>query len=220
MQITTTLLHFFFAMGDNTTEWDEFAGGWENQPGVNEFSEQTKQLMLKQASPEFWSSASVLDLGCGTGILSRLLSEPCGKIVSIDPSKPMIDVLQKHLVDNSSLGSISPVCGILDDNMVGQFVKENHAPFDAVVANSVCSFVPDYDQLLVRIRKLLKPGGLFVQADWKQQKEPLTENPADGFHETMLRNAHAKAGLDIVSVENVSLMDNPIIYGVSKKSCM
>jgi 2-polyprenyl-3-methyl-5-hydroxy-6-metoxy-1,4-benzoquinol methylase len=207
-------------MGDNneSTEWDDIAGGWDDQPGVNEFSEHTKQLMLKQATPELWSSASVLDLGCGTGILSRLLSEHCGKIVSVDPSKAMVDVLQKHLDDNSSLGNISPISGILDDTMAEQFLKDEHSPFDAVVANSVCRFVPDYDDLLVRVRKLLKPGGLFVQTDWEQQKEPLTENHADGFHEEMLRKAYGKAGLDVVSIEQVSLMDNPIICGVSKNN--
>jgi hypothetical protein len=57
----------------------------------------------------------------------------------------------------------------------------------------------------VWVRKLLKPGGLFVQADWEQQMEPLPENHADGFHEEMLRKAYGKAALDVVSIEKESL---------------
>ena len=147
--------------------WDEYADGWDNQPGVQEFSQNTKNVLMKQGTPEFWSQAAVLDLGCGTGILSRMISGECKSIVAIDPSGGMIDVLKK-LIEMEALQNIHPIKGVLDDATAGEFLQKKLGPFDAVVANSVCSFVPDYDALLLNIHKLLKPGGgYFVQADFR-----------------------------------------------------
>ncbi|CAJ1957578.1 unnamed protein product [Cylindrotheca closterium] len=197
--------------------WDDYADDWDNQPGVREFSQNTKNVLMKQDIPESWSQATILDLGCGTGILSRMIAGECKSIVSIDPSGKMVDVLKKHIENNEALQNILPVKGILDDATAGEFLEKKLGPFDAVVANSVCSFVPDYDALLLNIHKLLKPGGYFVQADFRQTKEPLTENQGDGFHEAFMRKAYTKAELTVITIEPMTVTENNIIVGVSKK---
>lgn len=215
--------HQYLKMGgeeeghDKSGGWDEYADGWDNQPGVHEFSQNTRNVLMKQATPEFWSQANVLDLGCGTGILSRMIAGECKSIVSIDPSAGMLDVLKKHIQQNKAFQNIHPVKGVLDDATTQEFLQQELGPFDAIVANSVCSFVPDYHGLLHNIHKLLKPGGFFVQADFRQTKEPLTENQGDGFHEAFMRNAYTKAGLTVISIEPMTVTENNIILGVSKK---
>mmetsp|Transcript_12944 Transcript_12944/g.30682 ORF Transcript_12944/g.30682 Transcript_12944/m.30682 type:complete len:256 (-) Transcript_12944:108-875(-) len=218
-----TTLNTGSIMGDQHTNddqsggWDEFADSWDNQPGVNEFSKNSKDVLMKQGTPEFWSQATILDLGCGTGILSRMIAGECKSVVSIDPSARMVDVLRKHIEKNEAFQNIHPVKGLLDDSMAAEFLDKKLGPFDAIVANSVCSFVPDYDALLLNIHKLLKPGGCFVQADFRQTKEPLTENQGDGFHEAFMRKAYANAGLTVVSIEPMTVTENNIILGVAKK---
>ncbi|KAL3936616.1 MAG: hypothetical protein SGBAC_008107 [Bacillariaceae sp.] len=203
---------------DESGGWDEYADNWDTQPGVKEFSENTKGVLMKQATPDFWSKAMVLDLGCGTGILSRMIAGECKAVVAIDPSGKMVDILKKHIEKNEALHNIQTVHGVLDDATANKLLAEKGGPFfEAVVANSVCSFVPDYDALLLNIHKLLKPGGYFVQADFRQTKEPLTENQGDGFHEALMRKANTEAGLTVISVEPMTVTENNIIVAVSKK---
>ena len=199
--------------------WDSVAENWENQEGVKLFSEQTSRLLLDQFSEDNFSQATILDLGCGTGFLSRLLSQHhhCKAVVSIDPSKEMLNVLQSHLVDKDN--NIRSLQGVLDDEMVLKLLKENYGPFDAVVANSVCSFVPDYEDLLARIVRVLVPGGIFLQCDWEQQSQPLTNNNADGFHHEMIRRTFVKAGLDVIDIKSAfKIMDMQVIAGVGRKA--
>ena len=202
----------------DSTTWDGLAKNWENQEGVRLFSENTKTLLLNQFSEDNFSQATILDLGCGTGLLSRLISQHgCKAVVSIDPSKEMLSVLQSRLVDTDN--NIRSIQGVLDNDMVLKLLEENYGPFDAVVANSVCSFVPNYDDLLGMIVRVLAPGGIFLQCDWEQQIKPLTNNNADGFHHDMIRRAYKKVGLDVVDIKSAfQIMDMQVIAGVGRKA--
>jgi len=92
---------------------------------------------------------AILDLGCGTGILTVQLADLCNKIVSVDNSQSMIDKAKERFGNIEFL-----VC----DALALPFVNE----FDVVFSNAVFHWISDHDTLLKNIHKVLKPQGLLV----------------------------------------------------------
>lgn len=92
---------------------------------------------------------TILDLGCGTGILTAQLAGLCDRIVGVDGSENMIDKAREEFGDIEF-----QVC----DALALPFEKE----FDVVFSNAVFHWISDHDVLLKNIHKALKPKGVLV----------------------------------------------------------
>jgi len=95
------------------------------------------------------SCGEILDLGCGTGVLTNEISRFAKKVVGIDSSPQMIEKamssypsIEFHLMDARSI------------------IWENR--FDAVFSNAVFHFIREQDALLDSIIKSLKPKGTLI----------------------------------------------------------
>lgn len=92
---------------------------------------------------------SILDLGCGDGVLTEQLSllVPNGKVVGIDASEGMIDTarqLQKHN---------------LQFQLMNMTYIDFRDEFDVIFSNAALHWVKDHSLLLKRSFAALKPGG-------------------------------------------------------------
>lgn len=92
---------------------------------------------------------SILDLGCGTGMLTAQLANYADTIIGVDSSTSMI-AKAKNQYANIQF----EVCNAL--NL--PFEKQ----FDVVFSNAVFHWIPDHDTLLKQVYKVLKPHGLLV----------------------------------------------------------
>lgn len=93
----------------------------------------------------------VLDVGCGTGRLTRWIAElvgPEGRVVGIDPLPERIALARAH-----GAGLHFEV-GQAED--LGAFAD---ASFDAVSMSAVFHWVADKSRALAEIRRVLRPGG-------------------------------------------------------------
>ena len=97
--------------------------------------------------------AIVLDLGCGTGYLTKVLSEqvgPEGKVVAVDPDGERLKIARKEY-------SSSNIEYIETDNKtfpLGQY--------DIIFYNTVIHWISDKEALLNRLFQNLRPGGHFA----------------------------------------------------------
>lgn len=91
----------------------------------------------------------ILDLGCGTGILTVQLADLCNRIVGVDGSQSMIDKAKKEFSNIEF-----KVC----DALTLPFKNE----FDVVFSNAVFHWISDHDTLLKNIHKVLKVQGVLV----------------------------------------------------------
>jgi trans-aconitate 2-methyltransferase len=92
---------------------------------------------------------TVLDAGCGTGRVTRMLVErlPEGKVVAVDGSAAMVEKVREVLrpTDESFVADLTAL--------------ELDEPVDAIVSSAVFHWIPDHDALFARMRAALKEGG-------------------------------------------------------------
>jgi ubiquinone/menaquinone biosynthesis C-methylase UbiE len=98
------------------------------------------------------ASASVLDVGCGTGAVSRVLAEipRVRTVVGIDPSPIFIEKARQLA---AGIAQLSFQTG---DARALPFPD---ATFDLVVFHTVLCHVPEPERALLEARRVLRPGG-------------------------------------------------------------
>ncbi len=97
---------------------------------------------------------SVIDIGCGGGILSEPLARLGGSVTGIDPVEESIGVARAHA---QSLG-----LPITFRAATAEDLEREGLVFDAVIASEVVEHVADIGSFLRTCRALCKPGGLLI----------------------------------------------------------
>jgi len=138
-------------------EWDEYAKNWDVDPFVEKYASMAFSELIKIIDLD---GLSVLDFGCGTGVLTQLVSAKVKNIVAIDPSAEMIKYLDKKALKN-----VTTISDYLSEELVDKRAEFNNK-FDLIIASSVCSFLPSYEDTLALLESLLKEDGSFIQWDW------------------------------------------------------
>ncbi|MEZ4622022.1 MAG: methyltransferase domain-containing protein [Caldilineaceae bacterium] len=96
---------------------------------------------------------TVLDAGCGEGIVSRLLAERGAQVTGIDVAPRFIELARER----DRTGAIRYLCHDLS-----QPLPAYHEHFDQVVSNFVLNDVPDYQGFVATLATFLKTGGRIV----------------------------------------------------------
>lgn len=105
-------------------------------------------LMLIRKYSKNNKELQILDIGCGTGYISKLIA-PLGVIFSVDPSEAAMQVCRSQGLKNLYLGTADKL-PFLDDH------------FDLVIALDVLEHVKDDKQAVNEIYRVLKPDGILI----------------------------------------------------------
>jgi len=132
--------------------WDS-AGGPEAAERIRSWCEATAREFRKRHSPSSTGRATILDIGCGTGISSWALAEglgPAGNVVALDLSHAM--VREGRLRRDHR--RVAWVCGGAEALPLARGIA------DAVLALHVWPHIARKRVALREWRRALKPGGL------------------------------------------------------------
>jgi SAM-dependent methyltransferase len=102
------------------------------------------------------SAATVLDLGCGTGVVSRAIAQRkgfAGRVTGIDRS-PYLTAAAKRFAAEDGVASASEF-----RTGDSQSLSLPDAAFDAVVAHTLISHVEDPVAVMREMARVVKPGG-------------------------------------------------------------
>jgi 2-polyprenyl-3-methyl-5-hydroxy-6-metoxy-1,4-benzoquinol methylase len=95
----------------------------------------------------------ILDLGCGRGWLTNLLSN-YGKIIGVEPIKPVVDYAKKIFPE------ITFICGTSKDLLK----NKNSKKFNLIVVSEVIEHIPDKnkDEFIKDLTRLIENNGFLI----------------------------------------------------------
>ncbi len=137
---------------DRSFFWDRIANRYSKQPVVDEAAYQKK---LRVTREYFRPDMEVLEFGCGTGSTAIAHSAYVKHIQAIDISSKMIEIAQGK-ADAENVENVTFRRSAIDD------FSGADQTLDAVLGLSILHLLENKEEVIARVYKMLKPGGIFV----------------------------------------------------------
>lgn len=96
---------------------------------------------------------TVLDLGCGKGFQTQIMARSCGRAIGLDVSPGKIAEARRFLAHSCVERKVEFLAGKIEEAGLPA------ASLDRVVSFCVLEHIPNLDQVLAELVRLLKPGG-------------------------------------------------------------
>lgn len=158
------------------------AAAWDSKPEVVESSRLCLESLLSHAPRYFssLSSSSVLEIGCGTGLLTIPLASHVSSVLALDTAEGMIHMLSAKISSHHLSDRVSAKVKLLEDPndpILGDD-RSGRKKFDLVISHLVFHHVPNMLELVKVMYGTLKEGGGRV---WISDFED-TGKEAEAFH--------------------------------------
>ncbi|KAK1834289.1 S-adenosyl-L-methionine-dependent methyltransferase [Podospora conica] len=214
---------------------------WDQNPTVVQSGILARAAYLDRLPPPpELSTLSVLEIGCGTGLLSLSLAPLVHDLTAVDAAEGMISVLSSKLsspdpvrslsadapIAGTSITNVLPVAALLtspDDPriQINPLTRQPTAGrrFDLVISHLVLHHVADLSALFATIIACLKPGGRVMVTDFEDfGPEAERFHPAasmdgverHGIRREVMEALLAQAGFEEVSVETAFKLDKMV----------
>lgn len=139
-----------------------FISSYSGKPFSDKEVSEYKEHVLSLCKPYTGNNKSVLEIGCGSGLITFPLAELVGEYKAIDPSEKTIAKNKKTALDK----------GITNIKFSKGFAHELNGfgaeKFDLILVASTVQFFPGYfylEDFLKQSLSLLKPDGVIILAD-------------------------------------------------------
>jgi SAM-dependent methyltransferase len=100
------------------------------------------------------SGHRVLDVGCGTGIMTAACADLGATVVGLDPAAPYLEFARCHAVRPNASFELG------DAHRIGY----PDGTFDAAVSTLVLDVIPDPEKVGQEMRRVTRPGGIVASA--------------------------------------------------------
>lgn len=104
------------------------------------------------------SSMSVMEYGCGTGLVGLQLLEKIGKATFVDSSEGMLEVLSSKIEQQNLVNARVVNVDLSQDNTFCD-------TYDLIISSMTLHHIPDYASIISRFSRLLKPKGKLAIVD-------------------------------------------------------
>lgn len=162
------------------------AAAWDSNPDVRRASDSALQALLaafpvllqtKDTGSTSSGGLEVLEIGCGTGLLSVRLAPYVRSILAVDAAAGMIDALRVKLEGldgadgEAARRVIQPVCILLEDPEDSRLPPGpgggKRQKFDLIISHLTLHHIPELKPLLTTMYGCLKPGGQVALTDFE-----------------------------------------------------
>jgi SAM-dependent methyltransferase len=173
-----------------TTLREELRTSWERQQAIHEPDRELRfRLMLDHVEQLAGQPARVLDLACGPGSITRRVLDrfPTARVVAVDIDPLLLDLARDAFAGDDRVEVLSRQLADTDwtDGLSGGF--------DAVLTATAMHWFPAsaLAGVYAGVARLLRSGGVFVNADHVPLAEPVLRAVADSLHQQYLRETFA-----------------------------
>jgi ubiquinone/menaquinone biosynthesis C-methylase UbiE len=132
--------------------WDRIAERYSKKPVADEAAYQRKLQVTRQY---FRPDTEVLEFGCGTGSTAIAHAPYVKHIQAIDISSKMIEIAQRK----AAAETIENVT--FEQSTIDEFSVADQT-LDAVLGLSILHLLENEEEVIAKVYKMLKPGGVFV----------------------------------------------------------
>ncbi|MGB8518014.1 MAG: class I SAM-dependent methyltransferase [Gallionella sp.] len=141
---------------ENRKDFDKEAAQWDSNPGRVRLASDVGAAII--AAIPLTKDTTVIDFGCGTGLLTLKLQPLVKSITGVDNSPGMLAML-KNKIAEQDLGNV------LTQHV--DFEKGQHVSgqYDLIVSSMVLHHIPDTAELFKEWLGLLRPNGQVCFAD-------------------------------------------------------
>jgi predicted TPR repeat methyltransferase len=137
--------------GEVADRYDEWAKGYDDD--LASWSYQAPAVVAETVVSRHLEARSVLDVGCGTGLVGRELRARgfAGQILGLDISQASLEIAQESgAYDSVERADLQERLPFEDDSV------------DAVVCVGVMTYLPDVEAVWREFARVARPGGLVV----------------------------------------------------------
>lgn len=137
--------------GQNAATYDQYAV----------VQQEMAQDLLARMKATGQSFRNILEIGCGTGLLTKLIAVeyPEALITATDIAPEMLNVAQKKLADYSN---IEYLVADGENLLTDANTYFNNRSFDLIISNAVFQWFTDYAAVFVQYYTLLVPSGYLM----------------------------------------------------------
>ena len=139
-------------MDQSVKFWDKIAERYSKQPIADEAAYQKKLQVTREY---FRRDMEVLEFGCGTGTTAIIHAPYVKHIQAIDISSKMLEIAQGKAdaknIDNVTFKRLS----------IDEFSVPDQT-LDAVLGLSILHLLDNKEEVIAKVHRMLKPGGIFV----------------------------------------------------------
>lgn len=123
---------------------------------------------------EYVNDKVVLDIACGSGYGSKILSEKAKKVIGVDISEESINFAKQNFDSKKIKFFVGDVTNL-------NFIKNNS--IDIVISFETIEHLEDYRRFLEEIKRILKKGGTaIISTPNKKFSSPGREKPINPYH--------------------------------------
>jgi ubiquinone/menaquinone biosynthesis C-methylase UbiE len=170
------------------------AAQWDSPDKIN-MTKKFLSEMLFHVNPQLGWKA--LEIGAGTGLVGLNVEPLVGKIIMVDTSKAMLEVLRQKVYDESKV-----------DILHGEVFDYKQADIDFIFSAMAFHHLSDVEKTLQHMSTITKPGAWVVVGDLVTEDgsfhnfEPI---PYCGFDTAELSKQFGKAGFEVklIKIYNV-----------------
>ncbi len=135
--------------------WDRLAANYDNNTGST--YKEAYRDSIARIKKLLKGSERVLEIGCGTGIVSLGIAPQAGSVTGVDISPEMIGRAKAKAVSENVQNATFEIFD-------GYSLPFNDGSFDVVLLFNILYIVKEPETLLAEARRLLKPGGILATA--------------------------------------------------------
>ena len=141
--------------------YDEWAQSYDDD--LTSWSYQAPTVVAEAVVTRQPAAGSVLDVGCGTGLVGRALRVRgfAGQILGLDISEASLEIARQHgAYDSLEQADLQRPLPIEDDSV------------DAVVCVGVMTYLPDVEAVWREFARVARPGGIVVATQREDLWQP------------------------------------------------
>jgi ubiquinone/menaquinone biosynthesis C-methylase UbiE len=142
----------------------------ETSSSTKIFDDRTLAIDYRHLQPLLKPGMKVLDVGCGTGSITRDIANivgPLGKVTGIDNTEKFITAGKENFAHINNMELIA----------IDLFKYQPSEPFDLIVSARTMQWLNNVPEALVKMKSMLREGGLLSILDYNHKKIQWTPEP-------------------------------------------